>query len=382
METGSLITLKSNAVKNNIAFLKEQLGPEVKISSVVKANAYGHGIEQMIPLLEKEGINHFSVFDYDEAVRVKKSLAKSASVMIMGWIADEDLGDAIKLGFDFFVFDLRRLKMARKLAQNLNLKAKIHLEVETGMNRSGLERKELRDAVAYIKQYSQHFSVEGVCTHLAGPESIANHPRIQSQLKRYRKLLKYIEKHEIKPRYRHVANSAGAFVYPSARMDLVRIGIMQYGFWSSAETFIHFARNRKSKEDPLQRILGWESKIMSIKDIVTGEFVGYGISFLAQSDMKTALIPVGYSCGYSRSLSNKGRILIHGQRCGVIGMVNMNMIIADITTVEEAEIGDEVVIIGQQGELEIKVSAFSNISDRLNYEILAHLPKNIERKVI
>ena len=157
---------------------------------------------------------------------------------------------------------------------------------------------------------------------------------------------------------------------------------MQYGFWSSMETFIHFTRNRKDKIDPLKRILGWKSKIMSIKEVRTGEFIGYGISFLAQSDIKTALVPVGYSCGYSRSLSNRGRVLVNGQRCGIIGVVNMNMIIVDITTVLEAEVGDEVVIIGQQGDLEIKVSAFSNISDQLNYEILAHMPATIERKII
>jgi alanine racemase len=121
---------------------------------------------------------------------------------------------------------------------------------------------------------------------------------------------------------------------------------------------------------------------MSIKDVKTGQFIGYGISYLAQTDIKTALIPIGYSSGYSRSLSNKGRLIIRGQRCSVIGVVNMNMIIADISNIPDAEIGDKVVIIGKQGELEIKVSAFSNNVDMLNYEILAHLPSNIRRKVI
>jgi alanine racemase len=121
---------------------------------------------------------------------------------------------------------------------------------------------------------------------------------------------------------------------------------------------------------------------MSIKEVKTGEFIGYGVSYLAQTDIKTALIPVGYSLGYSRSLSNKGRLIIRGQRCSVIGVVNMNMVIADISNIADAEIGDKVVIIGKQGDLEIKVSAFSNNVDMLNYEILAHLPSNIKRKVI
>jgi len=195
-------------------------------------------------------------------------------------------------------------------------------------------------------------------------------------------MLKLLQSHELEPQYRHIANSAAAFVYPKTRMDLVRVGIMQYGFWSSAETFIHYISNKTSKIDPLDRILGWESQIMSIKEVKTGEFIGYGVSYLAQTDIKTALIPVGYSLGYSRSLSNKGRLIIRGQRCSVIGVVNMNMIIADISNIADAEIGDKVVIIGKQGDLEIKVSAFSNNVDMLNYEILAHLPSNIKRKVI
>jgi alanine racemase len=165
-------------------------------------------------------------------------------------------------------------------------------------------------------------------------------------------------------------------------MDMVRVGIMQYGFWPSIETFIHYIRNKRDKEDPLIRVLGWKSEVMALKTIQVGEFVGYGISYLAQKKMRTALIPIGYALGYNRSLSNKGRVIINGQRCGVIGVVNMNMIVADVTDLPKVKIGDEAVIIGQQGELEIKVSAFSSISNELNYEVLTHLAKSIKRTII
>ncbi len=195
-------------------------------------------------------------------------------------------------------------------------------------------------------------------------------------------MLSVLETNDIKPKYKHVANSAASFVYPKARMDMVRIGIMLYGFWSSSEVFIQYINNKKNKIDPLNRILGWESQIMSIKEVKTGEFIGYGISYLAQTDMKTALIPIGYSSGYNRSLSNKGRVLISGQRCSVIGVVNMNMIIAGITNIPNVKLGDQVVIIGKQDRLEIKVTAFSDISNELNYEVLAHLSGLIKRTII
>ena len=382
MNSSSQITLKENAIINNIRFLKKKLGPKVKISTVVKANAYGHGIEQIVPLFEKHGIDHFSVFDYGEAVRVYNSLVSPASIMIMGWICDDNMEEAISKGLEFFVFNLDRLKVALEASKKLNIKAKIHLEAETGMNRSGLDVRELREAISIILENEEFFEIAGFCTHLAGPESISNHSRIQKQLSKYQKMLAILTDNNIKPTYRHVANSAAAFTYPKSRMDLVRIGIMQYGFWSSAETFINYLSNKRSKINPLQRILGWQSQIMAVKAVKVGEFVGYGNSYLAQTETLTALIPIGYSGGYSRSLSNKGRVLIGGMRCSVIGVVNMNMIIADVSNVPNVEVGDEVVIIGKQGDLEIKVSAFSDISDQLNYEVLAHLSERINRRMI
>ncbi|MAT37971.1 MAG: alanine racemase [Ectothiorhodospiraceae bacterium] len=378
----SIITLDEKALQNNVAFLKKKMGPKVTISAVVKANAYGHGIEQIVPLFEKHGINHYSVFSYREAVRVYSSLSEPQPIMIMGWIPDEHMADVMRKGIEFYVFNLERLYSALACAKQCNLKARIHLEAETGMNRTGLNTDELATAISIIKENEEFFDVAGFCTHLAGAESISNHSRILKQIKKYKKMLGVLEANDIVPKYRHIANSAAAFIYPSSRMDLVRIGIMLYGFWSSIEVFVQYVNHKKNKLDPLDRVLSWKSQIMSIKEVKTGEFVSYGISYLAQSDIRTALIPIGYSLGYSRSLSNKGMVLIQGQFCSVIGVVNMNMVIADVTNVPEAEVGDEVVIIGKQSPSEIKVSAFSDSSNLLNYEVLAHLSETIHRTVI
>jgi alanine racemase len=382
MNESSIITLNEQSVKNNIRFLKKKLGEKVKISSVVKSNAYGHGIEQIVPLFYREGIDHFAVFDFQEAVRVSRSLTGQASIMIMGWVSDASLPKAIEKGFEFYVFNPERLRAAARAARKLNIKAKIHLEVETGMNRSGLSLNELHEAVKLIQSNSDYFEISGFCTHLAGAESISNYYRIQNQIKKYQKMMSILEKNDIKPKYRHMANSAAAFVYPKTRLDLVRVGIMQYGFWSSAETFMNYISNKKTKTDPLQRILGWESRIMATKKVKPSEYIGYGIIYLAQTETSVALIPIGYSCGYSRSLSNKGQVLINGHRCNIVGLINMNMLMADISQVPDAKVGDPVVLIGKQGDDEIKVSAFSDISNKLNYEVLTHLSENIKRNIL
>ncbi|MDH3381624.1 MAG: alanine racemase [Flavobacteriaceae bacterium] len=378
----SIITLNKDSVQHNINFLRKKLGNKIKISAVVKANAYGHGIEQIIPLFEINGIDHYSVFYYSEAIRVFNSISKPSTIVVMGWLSEENIRDAIQKNIEFFVFNIERLNIAITSAKELNLKARIHLEAETGMNRSGLNLDEIEKAINIIKENIEFIEISGFCTHLAGAESVSNHLRIQNQLKKYKKMLSILELNNINPTYKHVANSAASIVYPKTRMNLVRIGIMLYGFWSSTEVFIHYLNSNPDKLDPLKRILRWNSQIMSIKEVKSGEFVGYGISYQAQSNITTALVPVGYSLGYSRSLSNKGHVLIQGCRCNVIGVINMNMMIIDVSNINNPKVGEEVVLIGKQGNLEIKVSAFSELSNELNYEILAHLPESINRIVI
>ncbi|PLX03974.1 MAG: alanine racemase [Marinilabiliales bacterium] len=265
------------------------------------------------------------------------------------------------------------------MATELNLKARIHIEIETGMNRTGFDKKEFKKLFKKINENREVLEIAGICTHYAGPESIANHLRVQRQISNYKRYVKQFAKNGIVPYRKHTACSAASITYTKTQMDMVRIGILQYGFWPSDETRIHYLHNDGEKLDPLQRVLSWKSQIMVVKQVKTGEFVSYGTTFLAQEDMTIAIVPVGYSHGYSRTLSNHGRVLVHGHRCGVIGLVNMNMMIVDISGLDNVKAGDEVVLIGRQGDLTITVHSFSQMSDQLNYELLTRLPYDIPR---
>ena len=382
MKYPSYITISKSAVQNNIRFLREQYGDGVRISSVVKANAYGHGIMQFVPIAEDCGIDHFSVFSMDEAQLVKKSLRNKADIMVMGWIHPNDVELAIMQGIEIYIFEPETLKIAIAAAKKLGEPAILHLEIETGMNRTGLPDAELKEAVKLVKANAEHVHIRGLCTHYAGAESISNYVRIQKQIKNFNRTYKWLAKRGIVPDMIHTACSAASIAYPKTHMDMVRIGILQYGFWPSPETFIYYTHGKQQKEDPLDRIISWKSRVMSIKNVKAGEFVSYGTTYLAKADMTIAIVPTGYSHGYSRSLSNQGRVLIKGNRVGVIGMVNMNMLIADITGIENVHIGDQVVIVGKQEGNEITVASFIEFSDQMNYELLARLPENIPRYVV
>ncbi len=378
----SWIEISQSALENNYQFLHEHFGNEVKISSVVKGNAYGHGIELFVPMAEQCGQTHFSVFSADEALRVKNASQLNPTIMIMGMLDNAQMEWAIENHLEFFVFEQDRLNSAIQAARHMGKKARIHLEVETGMNRTGLENSELDAALDTLKDNADVAKFCGLCTHYAGAESIANYYRVKKQKIQFTRIQKQVQAKGLRPKYLHTACSAAAMRYPTTRMDLSRIGILQYGFFPSQEVFIDYVSQREDKEDPLKRLISWKSKVMDVKRVKAGEFVGYGTSYLANNEMNIASIPVGYSHGFSRSLSNQGRVLIHGKRVSVVGMVNMNMILVDATDLDGVKKGDEVVLIGKQGEREITVASFGEFSEQVNYELLTRLPESIPRKII
>lgn len=382
MQTNSIIELSRSAYQKNIDFLNQLFGKKRILSSVVKGNAYGHGIPEFVTMASECGVNHFSVFDVEEARQVHAVVQQNATILIMGFVHDDDLEWIIEHDIEFFVFDKKRLTNASKVAEKLKKRAIVHIEVETGMNRTGFEKNELKSVISILKKDKEYLSFKGLCTHYAGAESITNYYRVESQIKRFEEIYHYLCKEELKPEILHSACSAASIMFPKTRMNLVRIGIMQYGLWPSQEVFVAYLNSKKVKIDPLHRVIAWKTAVMDVKKVKIGDFIGYGTSFMAKKNMKIAVIPIGYAHGYSRSLSNHGRVLIHGQRCMVVGLVTMNMIAVDITEIENIKKDDEVVLIGNQKELSISIASFSDYSNQLNYELLTRISKRIPRKII
>lgn len=379
MKETSYIEINQTALKNNIQFIQNAIGDNCELISVIKGNAYGHGIKNITPVLSNCGVTSFAVFSAYEANKIVETNIKYQRIIIMGDADNEGLEWAIKSEVEFFVFDKDRLNQSVKYAKQFNTKAKIHLEIETGLNRTGFTKKELKTILPFLKENENHISIEGVCSHLAGAEDIANYFRITKQISKFNSTLKYLGKENLNYKNAHLACSAAAMNYPRTLKNMARIGIMQYGFWPSKQVKIAYLANQKDKTDPLQRVISWKSKIMSIKNVGEGEYIGYSNSFLTETKTKIAGIPVGYAHGFSRSLSNQGKVLINGTRVDIVGIVNMNMIIADVTNLDEVKKGDEVVLIGEQNGQSISVASFSDLSSQLNYELLTRLPNDIPR---
>jgi alanine racemase len=383
----SHIELNKSAFKKNVQFLQDYIGSDVTFCSVIKGNAYGHGINTFVPMAEACGIRYFGVFSAVEAQKaLQASTTGESRIMIMGMIGNDALSWAIQNGISFYIFELDRLEVAIKKARRLRTPACIHLHLETGMNRLGLDQKCLEDAVELIQANKEHLVVEGICTHYAGAESVSNHVRVMNQIDSFNQFYAFIEQKGIQIKYRHTACSAAALNYPETTMDMVRFGIAQYGFWPNRETYMKFVKNHpdidQEHRDPLHRVMSWKSEVMSTKQVEAGEFIGYGNVYLTNRKLAVATVPIGYSHGFARNLTNSGIVLVNGKRAPVVGLVNMNLITVDITDIPNVQKGDEVVLIGRQKDKEISVASFSEISNYLNYEVLVRIPPDLPRRVV
>lgn len=382
MFSTSSIELSRQALRHNLHFIRSLISPGTQLCSVVKGNAYGHGLPEFVSMVLREGLDYFAVFSAEEAYTIRQALGPAPRIYIMGMIEDSAFDWALQQEVEIAVFDWHRLERLRAHAERNSLKARIHIEIETGMNRTGFAAKDWPRVAEYLKQHIGFLEIVGISTHLAGAESLSNDFRVRQQLKTFQEGLTLFEDHGIRPQLRHAACSAALLNYPESQFDMVRIGILQYGFWPSQETYVRFSGERGPAFNPLKRIIQWKSMVMSLKQVKRGEFIGYGTSFMAHRAMRVAVIPVGYSYGYTRSLSNVGRVLIQGKERPVIGTVNMNALTVDVSDLPDLQEGEEVVLIGKQGKQTISVASFGELSAQMNYELLSRLPMNIPRQIV
>lgn len=379
----SRIELSQSSLTKNINFIRKKVGDGVRISSVVKANAYGHGIHQFVKMAEKAGINHFATASAFEAEEVLEAKSNGIGIMIMGILYDEDIDWAIEHEIEFYIFNYNRLPVVLEKAKKLGKKARVHIEVETGANRTGMNAKEFPKTLTFLVKNKDYISFEGLCTHFGGAESFSNKFKIDSQHAKYKDFLKACKKKGLKPAYRHIACSAAALAMKDTVYDMVRIGVAQYGFWPSPDIYyMHLQEIGKPSDGSLKRIFTWKTDVMDVRDVDAGEFIGYGTAYQATQDMKVAVMPLGYSNGYPRAQSNRGFVLIKGKKAPVLGLINMNLFMVDVSHIPDVEVGEEVVLVGRQKNNTINISSFTQVTQLLNNEMLSRLPSAIPRKIV
>jgi alanine racemase len=357
------------ALRANYRAIKEQVAP-AKVMASVKANGYGHGLVTVSKVLEEEGIDGLGVAYIEEALELRRAGIKTP-VLVFGGLMREQLELYINNDVDLTASSVSKLEYIEATAARLGKRASVHLKIDTGLERIGVHHysaQSLFDAALSARCCD----VVGVYSHFA---EVNKHDLslAKLQLERFLTALAYFEPRAKAPFLRHIANSGAVLGMPESYLDMVRPGLCLYGVMPDRS--FEGALN-------LKPTLSLKSQVVYFKVVKHGAGVSYGHSWTAPYDTRVVTVPIGYGDGYLRGLSNKAHVLIRGQRRSVVGRVCMDQLMVDISPSGEAYNGDEVVLIGRQGNQEIKVEELAALLDTTPHEVLVLLNQRVPRVIV
>ncbi len=363
-----------SALRNNYSIIRESAVESSKLLAVVKADAYGHGAVEISKELEKMDADFLGVAILEEAIELREAGIKTP-ILLLGGLFDGQESAAFDYELTPLVFSL---ESARKINEEAHLrreKKRIHLKIDTGMGRIGVQAESIKDFLSALKEMTA-IEVEGAATHFASADAPAGSPGndyTSLQLERFNQSLLEIESLGFNVPLRHCANSAALFNHPETTFNMARPGILLYGACPSLAA---------DKSDSLKSVMTFKTRIMDVKSVKKGFRVSYDSTYIAPDDRKIAVLPVGYADGYRRELSGKGEVLVRGKRAKIAGRVCMDMTMIDVSDIDGVETGDEVLLFGESGTNRIPVDEVAALAGTISYEILCGITKRVPKVYI
>ncbi len=369
------IEIDGTALRRNLAAFRQLLGGLSGFMGIVKANAYGHGAVPVARLLAAEGVAHFGVALVQEGIELREGGLDQA-ILILGYTPASDYEEAVQNDLTLTIYTLDQALALEETAKRQKKNTRIHIKIDTGMGRIGFlpTDESIQDIVAISKL--PHLVLEGIYSHQAW----ADHPEGESyawkQYKTFRVFLKRLMSKGLRFRKIHLANSAAAIKFPDMRYDLIRVGISLYGLYPDPS----MARDPHISLRPVMSI---KAQLANVKRVPPGTCISYGCTFTASRPSLIGTIPMGYGDGIPRLLSNRGRVLVRGRHCPIVGRVCMDQFMIDMTGLKEnPAIGEEVVFLGRQGEEEITADEIASQAETINYEIVTRMSSRLPRVYI
>ncbi len=356
------IEVDLDTIAHNVRQVRRFVGDSVRVMAVVKAGGYGHGLVESARAALEGGASSLGVALLDEALALRRS-GIDAPVLVLGCGLPEDVPDLVRHRIAQVVSDLDTAAALSREAVRQGRVAPVHAKVDTGMGRVGCP---ISDAPAFLRQMASfpNLTLEGVATHFPQSDAVRL-PAIEAQLARFVGALNGLDCRPL----RHAASSAVTTLLPRAHLDLVRVGLLVYGIPPlDGPCPIH-----------LRPALTLKARVTQVKPVPAGWPVSYGETFITRRPSRLAIVPVGYADGYPRRLSNCGEVLIHGRRCPIRGRVCMDQCVVDVTDLPGVSVGDEAVLLGQQGGEQITVWDLTRAIDGTPHEIVACLSARLPR---
>jgi alanine racemase len=372
------IEVDGGALIHNLDLFRKTIGNETQMLAVVKANAYGHGLAEVAPVVAKAA-DWCGVHTAGEA-RELRNLGVKTPILVMGFVPPSELFD-LDSDVHLLVSSPESLEWIASYRQQTEVSLPVHIKIDIGTKRQGVSVSDLGEMFKTASQ--RGIDVVGIASHFANIEDTIEHEFARLQLQRFEDALGVVRREtgELPP-FIHASCSAAALLFRETDFTLARVGISMYGHWPSRETRLSWLMDHQDDGMHLRPVLTWKALVGQLQSVERDESVGYGRTWTALRDSQLAVIPVGYADGYSRALGNRGRVLIRGRSAPVVGRVCMNILMADVTDIDGVSIGDEVVLIGRQGEDEVPVEELASLSDTINYEFLARVSPMIPRVVV
>ena len=358
-----------DAVGHNVSMIKEVVGKNCEIMAIVKANAYGHDAVEVSRVALEGGATRLGVALLEEGIVLRRA-GFDCPILILGLTPKDQIGSLISYDLTPTVCDLPMAESLSQAAIKNKKTAKVHLDIDTGMRRLGIQPGEALDFARKIKEM-KNIEIEGLYTHFAAADE-KDKSYTELQFAEYKRVVDELEKGDLNIPLKHVANSAAIFDLPYTHLDMVRLGITMYGLFPSAEI------ERKVNLKPAAK---FKTKIIFIKKVPAGKSIGYGRAYTTTRETIVATLPVGYADGYPRLLSGKGEVLVRGKRTPTIGRICMDLCMIDVTDIAGVQVGDEVVLWGEQGGEVIPVEEIAEKAGTINYEIICLVDKARVSKV-
>lgn len=373
------IEISRKLILENINSLSGLAGSGTGIAAAVKANAYGHGLAEMTQILADSDIPYLAVHSIEEAETVREA-GWDRAIMLVGPVPPDDIDAIFRLHVEPVVIEPTFITELGEFCRRSQQEVSVHLKLETGTNRQGMTAKEVTEAVKRLKAFPE-ITVKGASTHFANIEDTTNHRYAKKQLDMYISHLTSLKKAGIEPLVRHTACSAALLLFKDTYFDLARPGISIYGYWPSTETYVSY-RLGGGENSILSPALSLYSTITQIKTVAADSFIGYGCTYRTTAKTKIAVLPIGYSDGLDRRLSNLGYVLINGRRAPIRGRICMNLTMVDITDIPGVKLYDTATILGRDRDEFISADTHAGWCQTINYDILAGLSPLLFRAIV
>lgn len=342
--------------------MRAALPRATRVLAVVKADAYGHGVVPVAHRLQAEGVDGFGVALAEEGIELREAGINRA-ILVLNGIYGHAHEDILAAGLTPALYEIGEAEAFQQVSKGRPVD--VHLKVDTGMGRLGVPMGKLEAFLTALRRYPA-IRIAGLMSHLSTADEDPEYVRVQlAQFKRAEGLLR---RYGQRPAVRHVGNSAAVFRHPEAHFDWVRTGIALYGYAGA-----------DGLSAPLKPTMRWRTQIIRLRTLQIGESVGYGRSFVARTETHLATIPLGYGDGLLRAASNRAEVLVRGRRCRVLGNVSMDLTTIDVSSVPDVAIGDEVLLLGEQGEARLGIEDLARAAQTIPYEVLTNVSRRVPR---